>query len=92
VPVQQLKEAQHFLKCETFVMKELARPSLAFGPLVSASIRETFNLEGMTLMSMAEENAAVFHVLRTRAQNTFERLTQYLPESPRRNLYAGAIG
>ena len=39
-PVQQLKEAQHLLNCETLAMKELVRPSLAFGPLGAASIRE----------------------------------------------------
>ncbi len=92
IPVQQLKEAQHLLKCETLAMKELVRPSLAFGPLGAASIRETFNLEGQTLLSMAEENAAIFHVLQTRAQNAFEQITRYSHEPSRRNLYVGAIG
>jgi hypothetical protein len=92
VAVQELKHAQHRLQCETLAIKKLASPSLAFGPLVLASIRETFNLEGQPLISMAEENAAVFLALRTRAHNTYERLTQCSPEHSRRNLYAGAIG
>jgi hypothetical protein len=92
VPVQQLKDAQHLLKCETLAMKELVRLSLAFGPLGAVAFRETFNLEGQTLRSMAEENAAIFHVLRTRAQNAFKQLTRYSPEPSRRNLYVGAIG
>jgi hypothetical protein len=92
VPVLQLKEAQHQLKCGTLAMKEFARPSLAFGPLAVAFIRETFNLEGHTLISMAEEYATAYQVMRTRARLTFEQLTQYSPEPARRNLYAGAIG
>ncbi len=92
VPVQQLKETQNLLKCETIDLKELTRLSLAFGPLVGACIRETFNLEGQTLRSMAEEYTRVFHTLRSGARLTFEQLTQYSPEPPRRNLYVGAIG
>ena len=92
VPVLQLKEAQHQLKCGTSAMKEFASPSLAFGPLAVAFIRETFNLEGHTLISMAEEYATAYQVMRTRARLTFEQLTQYSPEPARRNLYAGAIG
>jgi hypothetical protein len=92
VPVQQLKETQHFLKYKTLSMKELVRHSLAFGPLGAASFREMFNLEGQTLLSMAEENAAIFDVLRMRARLISEQLTQYSPERSRRNLYAGAIG
>jgi hypothetical protein len=92
VPVQQLKETQHLLKYETLAMKELVSPSLAFGPLGAASFREMFNLEGQTLLNMAEENAAIFHVLRTRARRISEQLTQYSPEHSRRNFYVGAIG
>ena len=92
VPVQQLKETQHLLKYETLAMKELVSHSLAFGPLGAASFREMFNLEGQTLLNMAEENAAIFHVLRTRARLISEQLTQYSPEPSRRKLYAGAIG
>ena len=92
VPVLQLKEAQHQLKCGTLAMKEFARPSLAFGPLAVAFFRETFNLEGHTLISMAEEYATAYQVMRTRARLTFEQLTRYSPEPARRNLYAGAIG
>jgi ADP-heptose:LPS heptosyltransferase len=92
IPVMQLKEAQHHLKCGTLAMKELARPSLAFGPLTVAFIRETFNLEGHTLISMAEEYATAYQVLRNRARLTFEQLTQYSPEPARRILYAGATG
>lgn len=92
VPVQKLKETQYLLKCEVVAMKELVRPSLAFGPLVAASFQEMFNLEGQTLLRMAEENAAIFHVLRTRARLISEQLTQYSPECSRRNFYAGTIG
>jgi ADP-heptose:LPS heptosyltransferase len=92
VPVLQLKEAQHQLNCRTLAMKEFARPSLAFGPLAVAFFRETFNLEGHTIISMAEEYATAYQVLRTRARLTFEQLTQYSPEPARRNLYASAIG
>ena len=91
VPVQQLQETQHLLKYETLAMKERVGPSLAFGPLGMAAIRDTFNLEGQTLLTMAEENAAVFHVLRTRARLVSKQLTQYSPECSRRNLYAGTI-
>ena len=92
VPVQQLKDTQHLLKYETLAMKECVRDSLAFGPLVAASLREMFNIEGRTLLSMAEENAAIFHVLRRRAGLIFEQLTRYSSEHSRRNFYASAIG
>lgn len=92
VPVQQLKETQYLLKGETLALKEMTRSSLAFGPLVGACIRETYNIEGQTLSSMAKENRRAFHVLRSGAQRTFEQLTQYSPEPSRRNLYVGAIG
>lgn len=92
VPVLQLKEAQYQLKHETLSMKELVSASLPFGPLGVASIRETFNLEGSSLIHMAEECATAYHVLRTRARLTFEHLTQYSPEPSRRNGYASAIG
>jgi len=92
VPVQQLKEAQHQLKCQTLAMKELVAPSMAFGPLAIASIRETFNLEGDTLVSMAEECAKAYQGLRTRARLVSGQLMQYSSEPSRRNLYAGAIG
>jgi len=92
VPVLQLKEAQRQLQSGTLALKEFARPSLAFGPLAVTFIRETFNLEGHTLISMAEEYATAYQVMRTRARLTFEQLTQYSPEPARRNLYVGAIG
>ncbi len=92
VPVRELKDVQEQLKYGTLAMKELVRPSLAFGPLAVASIRETFNLEENTLVGMAKEHAAAYQLLRTRARLTMEQLTQYTPESSRRNLYASAIG
>ena len=90
--IPQLKETQHLLKGETLALKELTKCSLAFGPLVGASIRETLNLEGQTLSDLAEENAQVFHVLRSGAKCMFEQLTQYSPKPSRRDLYVGAIG
>ena len=92
VPVQELKDVQESLKYGTLAMKELVTPSLAFGPLAVASIRETFNLEENTLVGMAKEHVAAYHLLRTRAQLTIEQLTQYSPGTLRRNRYAGAIG
>jgi ADP-heptose:LPS heptosyltransferase len=92
IPVQQLKEAQYQLKCQTLAMKELVRPSLAFGPLAIASIRETFNLEGATLIGMAEECVTAYHVFRDRVRFVSGQLTKRSSESSRRNIYAGAIG
>ncbi len=92
VPVAQLKDTQSFVKYESLVLKEMTKSSLAFGPLVGACIRETFNLEGQTLGSMAQEYSRAFYTLQSRAQNTFEHLTQYSPESSRRNLYVRSIG
>ncbi len=92
VPVGELKEVQEQLKYGTLAMKELVRPSLAFGPLAVASIRETFNLEENTLVGMAEEYAAAYQLLRIRGRLMIGQLSQYSPESSRRNLYAGAIG
>ncbi len=92
VPVQQLKEVQHQLKCKTLAMKELTRSSLAYGPLAVASIRETCNLEGDTLLGMAEECVMAYQIWQTRARQVFGQLVQYSSEPSRRNLYAGAIG
>ena len=92
VPVQQLKETQFLLKCETLDLKELTRSSLAFGPLVEACIRETYNIDGQTLSRMAQQYRMAFHGLRSGAQRTMEQLTQYSPNPSRRNLYVGAIG
>ncbi len=92
VPVVQLKDTQNFVKYESLALKEMTRSSLVFGPLVGACIRETFNLEGQTLGSMAEEYTRAFHTLQSRAQNTFEHLTQYSLEPSRRNLYVSSIG
>ncbi len=92
VPVQELKEVQESIKYGTLAMKELVTPSLAFGPLAVASIRDTFNLEENTLVGMAKEHVAAYDVLRTRAQLTIEQLTRYSPGTLRRDRYAGAIG
>ncbi len=91
-PVVQLKDAQHFIKCESLALKDLTRLSLTFGPLVGACIRETFNLEGQTLHSMVEENSRAFRELRSRARKTFEHLIQNSPQPVRRDLYVSAIG
>ena len=92
VAVVQLKETQNFVKCESLALREVARAALAFGPLVGACIRETFNLEGQTLGGMAEEYTRAFHTLQARAQNTFEHLTQFSPEPSRRDFYVSSIG
>jgi len=92
MPVLKLKEAQQQLNQRTLAIKELGGPSYAFGPLAGACIRETFNLEGQTLVRMAEEYVAASQTLRSRAMLTFEQLSRYLPEPVRRDLYVGAIG
>lgn len=92
VPVLKLKKAQHQLKEQTLAMKELVRSSYAFGPLAVAFIRETFNLEGQTLIGMTEEYVMASHAFRTRAKLTFRQLSQNSPEPIRRELYAGSIG
>jgi len=92
MPVLKLKEAQQQLNQRTLAIKKLGGPSYAFGPLAGACIRETFNLEGQTLVRMAEEYVAASQTLRSRAMLTFEQLSRYLPEPVRRDLYVGAIG
>ncbi|MEX0830878.1 MAG: glycosyltransferase family 9 protein [Nitrospirales bacterium] len=92
IPVLKLKEAQYRLKEQTLAMKELVRSSYAFGPLVVAFIRETFNLEGQTLIEMTEEYVTAVDTLKNRVKRTFGQFSQYSPEPIRRELYAGAIG
>jgi len=92
IPVRKLKETQVRLKEQTLEMKELVKSSYAFGPLSVAFIRETFNLEGQTLVGMAEEYALAAQSFRTRARLTCKQLSEHSPESLRREQYAGAIG
>ncbi len=92
VPVMKLKQAQQQLTRRTLGLQELCRSSYAFGPLAGAFIRETFNLEGQTLVSMAEEYVTASQTFRTRAQLIIEQLSQYSPEPVRRDLYVSAIG
>ena len=92
IPIQHLKDVHHLLKCETLALKELTNHSLAFGPLVAAAIRETFNTEGQTLHGMAEENMRAFHRLRIGARETSEYLAADSPEISRRNVHVSSIG
>jgi len=92
VPVLKLKKAQHQVTQRSLAIKELGGPSYAFGPLAGAFIRETFNLEGHTLVGMAEEYVAASQAFRARGTLTFEQLSRYSHEPVRRDLYVGAIG
>ena len=91
VPVMKLKHAQQQVTRRTLALQELCSPSYAFGPLAGAFIRETFNLEGQTLASMAEEYVTASQIFRTRAQRIAEQFSHYSPESVRRDVYVGAI-
>jgi hypothetical protein len=57
-------------------MQQIARPSLAFGPLAMAFFRDTFSLEAATVGGMAEEYARAYHVFRTRVAENFTRLDE----------------
>lgn len=92
VSVLNLKEAQHRLKEHTLAMKELVRGSFAYGPLTVAFIRETFNLEGETLLAMTEEYVIAAETFQGRVTLIFDQLARHSPEPRRRELYAGAIG
>ena len=92
IPVDLLKARQHQLKVNTLTMQQVARSSLAFGPLAMAFFRDTFSLEAATLGGMAEENARAYHVFRTRGAENYTRLGNMCSHDPRRALYAGAIG
>ena len=92
LPVLKIKKVQHQIKEQTLAMKELVRSSYAFGPLAMTFIRETFNLEGQTLVAMTEEYAAAADTFRNRVELTFSQLSQYPSEPKRRELYAGTIG
>ncbi len=92
VPVKHLKALQHDLKVETLAMKQLTRPSLAFGPLAVAFFRDSFNLTAATLQGMAEEHAQAYNLLRTRAMEQGVRLSERSSHSARRIMYASTIG
>jgi len=92
IPVDMLKGRQHQLTIDTLSMQQVARPSLAFGPLAMAFFRDTFSLEAATIGGMAEEYARAYHVFRTRAKENYTRLEEMSSHNPRRALYASAIG
>ncbi len=92
IPVNRLKTRQYQLKVDTLTMQQIARPSLAFGPLAMAFFRDTFSLESLTLSGMAEEHARAYHVFRTRGKENFNRLEGMFSHDPRGSLYARTIG
>ncbi|MCA9420759.1 MAG: glycosyltransferase family 9 protein, partial [Nitrospira sp.] len=92
IPVDLLKAGQGQLSVDTLAMQQVARPSLAFGPLAMAFFRETFSLEASTLAGMAEENAHAYHTFHVRAGEIFTRLAEKVTHDPRRALYACEIG
>lgn len=92
IPVDLLKTLQHKLKMDTLTMQQIARPSLAFGPLAMAFFRDTFSLEAATLGGMAEEHARAYHVFHTRGAENYKRLEEMYSHDPRRALHARAIG
>jgi ADP-heptose:LPS heptosyltransferase len=92
IPVDILKACQHQLTVDTLAMQQVARPSLAFGPLAIAFFRDTLSLEGMTVGGMAEEYIRAYHVFRTRVADNFTKLDKMNSHDPRRTLYASAIG
>ncbi len=92
IPVDILKACQHQLTVDTLAMQQVARPSLAFGPLAITFFRDTFSLEAPTVVGMAEEYARAYHVFRTRAVKNYGRLEEMFSHDPRRALYASTIG
>jgi ADP-heptose:LPS heptosyltransferase len=92
IPVDTLKARQHQLTVDTLTMQQIARPSLAFGPLAMAFFRDTFSLEAATVGGMAEEYARAYHVFRTRVAENYTRLDEMFSHDPRRVLYVRAIG
>ncbi len=92
IPVDRLKARQYQLKVDTLTMQQVARPSLAFGPLAMAFFRDTFSLESLTLSGMAEEHARAYHVFRTRGEENYRRLEGMFSHDPRGILYARTIG
>lgn len=92
IPVNRLKARQQKLKTDTLTMQQVARPSLAFGPLAMAFFRDTFSLEAATLGGMAEEHARAYHVFRARTADNYAQLEKMCSHDPRRALYACAIG
>ena len=90
--VDLLRARQDQLKVDTLSMQQVARPSLAFGPLAMAFFRDTFSLEAATVAGMAEEYARAYHVFRTRAVENFSRLDERFSHDSRRARYASAIG
>jgi ADP-heptose:LPS heptosyltransferase len=92
IPVDRLKAQQHQLSVNTLTMQQIARTSLAFGPLAMAFFRDTFCLEATTVGGMAEEYARAYHVFRIRATENFTRLNEIFSHDSRRVLYARAIG
>ena len=90
--VDTLKARQHQLTVDTLTMQQVARTSLAFGPLAMAFFRDTFSLEAATVSGMAEEYARAYHVFRNRAAENFSRLDEINSRVQRRALYASAIG
>lgn len=92
IPVNRLKARQYQLKVDTLTMQQVARPSLAFGPLAMAFFRDTFSLESLTLSGMAEEHARAYHVFRTRGEENYKRLKGMFSHDPKGVLYARTIG
>ena len=92
IPVDSLKAQQHQLKDNALMMQQVARPSLAFGPLAMTFFRETFSLEAGTLGGMAEENARAYHAFRSRGIENYTRLDAMVSFDSRRAGYASAIG
>ncbi|HSF09632.1 MAG TPA: hypothetical protein VLA60_09460, partial [Nitrospirales bacterium] len=92
IPVNRLKAGQYQLKVDTLTMQQIARPSLAFGPLAMAFFRDTFSLESLTLTGMAEEHARAYHVFRTRGEENYRRLEGMFSHDPKGGLYARTIG
>ena len=90
--VDRLKARQHQLTVDTVTMQQVARPSLAFGPLAMAFFRDIFSLESGTVTGMAEEYTRAYHVFRTRAAENFLRLNEIHSRVSRRASYASAIG
>ena len=92
IPVDRLKARQYQLKVDTLTMQQVARPSLAFGPLAMAFFRDIFSLESLTLSGMAEEHAQAYHVFRTRGEENYRRLEGMFSHDPRGGRYARTIG
>ncbi len=92
MPVKEIQFLQRDLQAKTLAIKELTKPSLAFGPLAVAFVRDSFNLESPDLVGMAQEYDRASSLFRNRAIKMLQQWKEFGSPSSRRKSYASAIG